>query len=160
MTKEKCPSCSGKGKVYLRMANDLVTCPDCLGTGHIPTKEAEWRSKCHDATVHVVGSDEGTSHYECDQCGKACDFYDVNAPLPSSTQKAIHESAKRVVELADEYHEKAEEPESLCVCWHTKEVHGLPGNACVYTKCPCKQFKLAPISLQPEATQNAPKDHS
>ena len=39
MTKEKCPSCSGKGKVYLRMANDLVTCPDCLGTGYIPTKK-------------------------------------------------------------------------------------------------------------------------
>lgn len=32
-------------------------------------------SNCHKAPVKVVGGDEGTNHYECTKCGKACDLF-------------------------------------------------------------------------------------
>lgn len=32
------------------------------------------KSKCCEAPVKVVGGSEGTNHYECTKCGKACDL--------------------------------------------------------------------------------------
>lgn len=32
------------------------------------------KSNCCNALVKIVGGDEGTNHYECTKCGKACDL--------------------------------------------------------------------------------------
>jgi hypothetical protein len=44
----------------------------------VNTEPTYWLSKCHGARCRVVSTDEGTSHYECMECGKPCDFYNPN----------------------------------------------------------------------------------
>ncbi len=45
-------------------------------SGQLPEQRVYYdRSKCHQAPVHVEGSDEGTNYYVCDECDKPCDLY-------------------------------------------------------------------------------------
>lgn len=45
-----------------------------------------WLSDCHDAPVKAVAGDEGTSHYECTECGEACDFSATPAQPEATSQ--------------------------------------------------------------------------
>lgn len=43
-------------------------------------KTAEHLSDCCQASVKVVGGDEGTNHWDCEKCGESCNdtFYQQN----------------------------------------------------------------------------------
>lgn len=61
---EKCASYGGLTGEFLQCCKEMCEC-------HRP-QDTEL-SQCCKAPFHVECADEGTSHYECDKCGNACD---------------------------------------------------------------------------------------
>jgi hypothetical protein len=51
-----------------------------------PDQEPKLVSECHKADMKVVGTDEGTNHYECLECGEACNWVDAE-PKPKPVQE-------------------------------------------------------------------------
>lgn len=48
-------------------------------------------SKCCQATVVVEGGEEGTNHYQCTNCLKACDLYVVvKKPVKGAKNLTVH----------------------------------------------------------------------
>lgn len=63
-------------------------CPECEERwieSDITTTENKWLSKCCFKDVTVVGSIEGTNHWECTECKKSCDAY-IAQPIPHTTE--------------------------------------------------------------------------
>lgn len=43
--------------------------------------DPKYLSDCHNSPVYVVGSSEGTNHYECLRCKKSCGFHAKESTL-------------------------------------------------------------------------------
>lgn len=65
-------------------------------TDDINTIDPAWLSDCHNAAVYVVGSDEGTNHYECLTCKQSCNFHDANSSNDDQLDEILHSLAKRI----------------------------------------------------------------